>query len=283
MRHLYRYTRTYSVAKAKFDVSKVDMSSLTTEANRRDVFVRAMYRTTSKKNNAYFTKTLAEAEAISGELATDATKTAAGVIGYHANFTLDSTSRTFTYTNHSAVTPSMAGISISYSGDGDTSNWDAVYGYDAAPEAVVLDEIEYLIQQRMSSGQALAEYTSASIQKAPIEVSIMSRAPNIVAAMVDVEDAESAVQSHGLLCTITLVVGRLGPDVGGPLTYQQLARDAGQLRSIIFDEHRTLTGLVDETKYQTTEGPTQVEGEEEPYLAAKVVGIARLFTLDTDR
>jgi len=244
--------------------------------------VRAMYRTTSKKNNAYFTKTLAEAEAISGELATDATKTAAGVIGYHANFTLDSTSRTFTYTNHSAVTPSMAGISISYSGDGDTSNWDAVYGYDAAPEAVVLDEIEYLIQQRMSSGQALDGYKSASIQKAPEDVKIMSRSPNIVAATVEISPAETAATKFGWVGNMALVLGTLGTDVGGPLAYQQLQRDAGAVRSIIFDEHRTLTGLVDETVYVATDGPGQSEGEEEPYITATVRGLARVFAMHSD-
>ena len=283
MRNLYRYTRTYSAARSIFDISSVDMSSLTTDANRRDVFVRAMYRESSGSNNAYLTGTLADADAITGELTTDAAKTDAGVIGYHENFTLDSTSRTLTYTDHSAVAPNMAGLSIGYSGAGDTSDWDAVYGYDAAPEAVILEEIEYLLRQRMSAGQALYGYDSAAVQKAPAGVHILSRSPNIVAAMVEVEDAEASHIQHGLVVGITLTVGMLGTDVGGPAAYQELMRDAGQVRSIIFDEHRRLSGIVDEMKYMTTEGPKQVEGEEEPYLATSVIGRARLFALDADR
>ena len=145
MRHFYKYTRTYSVAVATFKVTSVNIASLTTANNRNDVFCRAMYRDASGKNNLYLTTSLAAAEDISTECGSAALKTAASIFGYHEDFTLDGSAHNFTYTNHAAVAPDMTGIVIGYDGAGSETDWDAVFALDSAPEAAILNEIEYLL------------------------------------------------------------------------------------------------------------------------------------------
>jgi len=286
MRHQYEYKRTYSTTAAIFTVNTFNQRALTTLTNRRDLFLRTMFRVASGENTAYLLGSLAEAQAIANELAdTNAARDAAGVIAYHLNFTLDSTLRTFTMTNNAGVDPNMAGLKLSYNGAGSEAAWDAVWGFDAAPAAVILDEILYRLQQRTGDGQALAGFASAGIQiGADDTAGIDSHDPSILAAVVADESIEAASGSFGFELPFSIYVGALGADAGDEDDLKDLIRAAGNVRSIIFDEHRRLTDLVTDCVHVTTAHPAHVAGLEksEPYLAVRIEGKALVDALVRD-
>lgn len=284
MRHCFEHKRTYSCAHAKFEIvcGGLSMANMTTAANKRDIYMRALFRVASNPV-VYVTKTLAEAVAITGELADAAARTAAGVVAYQENFTLDGAVRTFSLTNHAPVAPDLAGLVVQYDGIGDAGLWDAVWGYTAAPAEVLLDELLEVLGERMGTGQALDGYSTARMTKGPAGLEVMSQDQDIVAGVPSEDDEEAAAGTFALKIPFTLAVGSIGSDAGGPVNYSRLLRDAGQIRSIIFDEVRTLNGLCGETVVASITGPERAEGDEEPYTVARIEGHWRIFTMQSDK
>lgn len=283
MRYCFEHKRTFSCAHSKFEIlcGGLDMSALTTAANRRDVYMRTLFRVASNPV-MYVTKTLAEAVAITGELTDAAARTAAGVVAYQENFTLDGTTRTFTLTDNAAVAPDLEGLVIQYTGSGDAGLWDAIWGYSAAPAEVLLDELLEVLGERTGTGQALDGYSTARMTKGPEGLEVMSQDQDIVAGVATEDDDEAAAGTFALRIPFVLAVGSIGSDAGGPVNYSRLLRDAGQIRSIIYDEVRTLNGLCNETVVGSITGPERAEGEDEPYTVAKIEGHWRIFTMQSD-
>lgn len=285
MRHLYPYTRTWAVPASTppiFKMHLVDFTRGLATGSKIDLWARVVYRLATDTAEIYFCKTLAAAEAITTLLADSAARTAAGVVAWDTILESRTPNQGNTATNQAGVDPDMTNLKYAYESSTFVADWDAVWGYDAAPEVVINEEILYLLEQRMGSGQALADFTAAKLKRGPDGYKIQAGSPNAVASLTQMVAEDTSALDYARQINFVVAAGTLGKDGGGDDAYDAASRYAGNITSILGDEHRTLTGLVDEVKIVQTTSPEQTEGEEEPYMAARVEGFARIFRMFAD-
>lgn len=260
------------------------LKDMTTATNRRDLYFRAMDRTGIEVPSIYAFKTLAAASATFAALPlTDALKTAAGVVGYVEGMTLTGNPQTITFTNHTPVTPDVTTLRARINGAGELTSWDGVWAYTSSPATMVLDEIDYVLSQYMGSGQALEGFSSARLLKGPEGRQVVSGAPNIIAAIADEPEIERQAGSFATSAMFTLIVGSRGIYNKSEDSYCDVMTYAGNVRSILADENITLNGVTSETVIGSVEGPTLIEGEKEPYVAARINGLCRFPVLYSDK
>lgn len=293
MRLLFEHARTYSVAHTKFVMTGTSQASLTYVASKRDLFFRAFQDPAqSGHTNAhiYAFRSLDEAVNFPGTTSFPYTSTALttwGVVAYKEDQALTGSSQTVTLTNNAGVSPDVTGLTVTINGSGDAvTAWNAVYGYTASPAVVVLEEIAYLVGQRMNEGQILGGFTNAHIRQWPENLSIASEAPDVVAS---IAGETGAVQLNGrfaLGVDFVLLIGSRGLE---DRTYRDVMRYAGSVRSLLADEEWDLNlGVSDpvahaEVVIGEVTGPMAVEGEQEPYLAARIAGRVTFPVLYSDR
>ncbi len=284
MRALIRHTRTFSCTSTVFVVNSILLKDMTTATNRRDLYFRAMDRTGVEVPSIYAFKTLTAASATFAALPlTDALKTAAGVVGYVEGMTLSGNTQTETFTNHIPVTPDVTTLRARINGAGDLATWDGVWAYTSSPAAMVLDEIDYILRQYMASGQALEGFSSARLVKGPDGMQLVSSAPHIIAAIADEPEIERQAGYFATSAMFTIIVGSRGIYNKGEDNYCDVMTYAGNVRSILADENIQLNGVTCETVIGSVEGPTLIEGETEPYVAARVNGLCRFPVLYSDK
>ena len=286
MRARIEHKRTWYVdSHSDFVLDDVAMS-LVTAANRRDIFLRCLQRPAhaSKTNTCiYACNTFAKALAITTVLADSDARTAAGVSAWTESLVLDGTRQFGALANQAGVTPDLTGLKLWTNGAADAAaDWDALYCYTADPASVVLTEIESILEEYMSSGQALDGFSTARVEIGPEELVLVSKAPLIIAAIADSPDVEHAAGEFGCDVNFSVIVGSRGLASKGSKNYKEVLAYAGAVRSILGDERITLNGVTVETVISNVGGPTPVFGDEEPYLASVVSGKCRFPSMDSD-
>lgn len=284
MRALVRNIRTYSCTSAQCVVNRVRFDLMSVATNKRDVFIRALQRPADPNHvetNFYAVKTLSEALAITGVVA-DASFDSSGVVAYKEDVVMGGSPQTVTMTNNSGVAPDMTGMKIEVDGSGDSSNWDGLWGYSAALSQMVLDEIESILGNYMGSGQALEGLIAARVVKGPEDLVVLGMAPAIIASIAEEPETFRQAGFFAADVNFTLIVGNRGLVNKGEDNYLDVMAYATGIRSIIGDENITLNGVTVETVVSSVEGPVLIEGESEPYVAAKVNGVCHFPVLESD-
>lgn len=281
MRYLFVDTGTWTCSSACFTINQVVLSDLTTVANKRECWIRFVARTAQFFfPSIYITKTKAEALAITGYLANDAARIAAGVIAYCDVLDNITAPQTLTFTNQATVAPDFTGFKLRVTGVALSGDTDYMAGYIASPGNEVLSQIETILESRMGSGQILDGYTSATCSKGPESFTIHGQAKNIAAAVASEDDIETAVGLFGVAVNFAVLIGRLA--IPRETGYAALLRTAGEVRSVLADELRTLNGLCTDLVIGQVAGPEEVSGKGEPYMVARITGRANFHTLTSD-
>ncbi len=287
MRLCYVDNRTYSCAESVMKIARVYFGDMTYPENTRDVFVRAL-RVPSCDPGAFFLcSTLAEAEAITGDLTSSAARIAAGVLAYkrlvlppgdgdHASVVL---------TNQSGTDPDLTGVTLRISGGGnDSNNWDCIYGYISSPSAMILDMIDYYLGERMGDGQSLDGFTASRLTQGPTGLEMpLDAGPAMIASIATDSGIESNVGEFGIQVDFTIIVARRDlSDVETATKSAILA--AGNIRSILGDEERTFGGAVLTTNITEVEGAEMIAGPDEPYyIGCRISGSVILPSVNSDR
>ncbi|MCJ7549932.1 MAG: hypothetical protein MUQ30_09655, partial [Anaerolineae bacterium] len=245
-----------------------------------DVYFRAK-RASISTYDIYATRTLAEANAITGLIAdTNAARDAAGVMAYKRLASLVSSPVTETLTNNAGIPPDLSSLTYTRTAI-QSGDFDAVFGYVAAPAGIVMREVEWELEARVSTGQILEGYHASRIKKARAGVEIMSRAKQIVATSASFEATVASAAEHAGAVEFTILVGDLAPDGE---EYIELIERAGSIASLFVDELITLNGVVPAgIMLASIEDPEEVDGEEEPYTAARINFRAQFPRLFSDR
>ena len=296
MRLLAEHKRTHSVALATFELQYVDLTAITDEADQADVYVRAFQDPAQEGHTGlhlYAFRELADALAFPGTTGFpyDAThRTYGKVVAYAEDQTLDSTQRTASLTNNSGYAPDWGSLGLTYGGAGDAETaWDAVYAYTASPSALVLGEIEAILEARMGTGQVLDGHSLARIKVGAEDYEIVGGAPHVLAVAMQeldttAETRDAHSEKYALWAEFAVWVGDRASD---PSTNtMKLLRRAGAVRSMLYDENRDLNlgdKAVGEIIIGTLEAPVPVAGDTEPYLAARVSGRVSFPVLHGDR
>lgn len=293
MRLLAEHTRTYSVAHSKFVCTKVDLSTFTYPASKRDLYLRAFQDPAQAGHTGahiYAFKDLDHAlnfPGTSGFPYTSTARTTWGVVAYAEDQTLTGSSQSITLTDNAGVSPDVTGLAVTVNGAGDASTaWNAVYAYTASPSSLVLGEIVYLLGQRMSAGQILEDFEPAWIVQGPEDLAITSAAPNVVAAISGEAEAVHTNDAYALTVEFAILVGCASLEAAH---YTVPMRCAGSVRSLLMDEEYDLNlGVTDpvahvEVVIGEVIGPQPVEGEAAIYLAARLNGRVTFPLLRTDR
>ena len=281
MRYLFVDTETYSCTEAKFRITAVLLSDLTTPANRRSVWIRMTANADQLWfPSVYVTKTKAEAAAITGYLASDEEREAAGVIAYCNVGTNITSPETLTFTDQDGVDPDFTGFKIRVNGSELSGDTNYMAGYIASPGGEVLSQIESILEDRMGSGQILEGYTAATCVKGPESFAILGQAKNIAAAVASEDEINTAVNYFGVSVNFAVLIGRQA--IPRETGYAALLQTAGEVRSVLADELRTLNGLCADLVIGAVQGPEEVMGEGEPYMVARITGRANFFTLTSD-
>lgn len=284
MRHVFPRRWLTEAGASQFKLLAVDLSSVS-ETSRRDLWFRTIRDGDAPQTDIYATKTYDEAVAIADILEDSiAARQAAGVAAYSLDITVDGTRNSITLTNQVGLPPSLSDLGITYEGAAAGGSWNATFGYTASPEQAVTEEIDYILQQYMSAGQSLEDFTSARIIRGPDELQVLSIAPNIVASIAGSEDAETAAGRHGINVRGTVIVACRNLTSKGEAAYDNALKYAGAVRSILGDEKKTLNGLTPEVVIGAVEGPELIAGPDEPgYMGARVTYLARFPDMMPDR
>jgi hypothetical protein len=261
---------------------RFDLLSVAT--NKRDVFIRALQRPADANHvetNFYVVKTLSEALAID-DVVLDADFTTTGLIAYKEDVVMGGAPATISMTNHAANAPDMTGMKLEINGSGDSSDWDGLWGYSAGLSQLVLDEIENILGDYMGSGQSLEPFIAARVVKGPEDLVVMGMAPQIIAAVSDEPETFRQAGDFAADVNFSIIVGDRGMKNKGETNYLNVMGYGGAIRSILGDENITLNGVTVETVISSVEGPVLIEGEGEPYVAAKVNGVCHFPVLESD-
>ena len=206
-----------------------------------------------------------------------------GVIAWVNGASWPSDATSMIFTNNAAVAPDLTGLVLEVSGDGSapTSDQDGVWGYMAAPEVLVSEKIQWALEQYMGSGQALEDFSAARLEIVPGGIEVRSRAPNIVGVITEAEDEEAAAGEYALKVNFQIIVGTARKDLETVAT--DVLAHAGNVRSILIDQEKTLDGVALETVISSTEGPSSAIGDgKELYTIATLHGFARFPRMTTD-
>lgn len=254
---------------AYFKVSKVDWS-IVSRSNRRDLWIRVkkeydadsypVLSVWDRRDNA---RALALAD---NYLAASANITGTGA-------------QVVTLTNNASTDPDLTGLRINCTVTATDGGYDAVWGYIASPAWFMHTLIDGILAEYITSGKALADFSTARLVAHGDELIILSKAPQVVATSMAEYDAPSIAGKYALEVPFHCVVGHRG------LSASTLTADvlgwAGTLRSILGDERRTLEGFTVGCDVTSTEGPIMAFGAIEPYFAAEVRGTMRIPEMET--
>jgi hypothetical protein len=286
---LFRHTRTYSVAESAFSIDGPGLrfELLTYPDSRRDMFIRVSNSISPVTNvHFYVTRTLAEALALPTGILGGSQMTAGGVIAYsvNANFSAGFAGSVI-LNNWAAVAPDVSGLAISYvTATAPTAHFDAVYGYTAAPGALAIDEIDYLLGTRMGSGQLLDGFSAARVVKGPGGLVVTCKTPHGIASIGDETDAPAEAGGYASECHFSVVLATRGEGTKGEEAFADVAFYARGIASLLGDEWNTLNGLTTGVEIEGVAGPDLASGADEPgYVMARVDGVARFPTMRSDR
>lgn len=290
MRMLFRHTRTYSVSEAIISLGGRGfmLNLLAYPDSRRDMFLRVSNDIgTPALVHFYVTGTLGQALALPTGLLTTAQKTAGGVLGYAEN--VDSSGGfaggSVMINDWLATDPDITGLALnSVTGSGSVDHFDAIYGYTAAPGALALDEIDYLMGTRMDSGEMLDGFSAARVVKGPEGLIVSSATPHAVATIGDEHDSEAEAGSYASECHFSIVLATRGVSDKGEAAFADVMFYARAIASLLGDEWNTLNGLTTGVEIEGVEGPELASGADEPgYVMARVKGIAHFPIMRSDR
>jgi hypothetical protein len=272
VRFLYTDNSTWTApATTVFDLMTVRLDTMTTAANKRDVWIRCMAHAAETYLPIFYAcSTQAEANAITVKLANDAARIAAGVLAYAESGDLVSAPTSFVLTDVAGTNPDMTGMRVEVTGNGSLATMDAVYGYVASPASLVMSKITTLLKARMSVGQILYGFTSAEVTTCHEQMQILSTKNQITAVHVEEHEMPAATMSDGIQVRWSVIVGKMrsNEETG----YSDLIAIGGAVRSLLGDEERDLDGLITTNKVTGLEGPTPMSGDDGTYMAVRVTG-----------
>jgi len=273
-------TDVWTCAATRFQVTTFNMQLISDQTAMIDLWVRAFARIADGLPHVYVTATKDEAEAITGALSTNALKLAAGVVAYWDGAALFE-SQTIPMTQVTGATPTLTGLTLGCAGTDPLSTWDYLTGYFAAPEVYVLRQIKALLRARNGTGQLLAGYTDAAIERSYGEYTILSSANQVMAAHAEAVPVPSATNLFGLSVNFTVIVGKTLLDA--PQNCEDLLLIGGGIRSLLGDEQRTLGGLCVDTVITGVAGPAPAGGAgEHAYQTVRISGTAQFNPLRSD-
>lgn len=266
-----------------FDLLSVRLDTMTTAANKRDVWIRSLCHAADfTLPRFYVTSTKAEANAITATLATNAARVAAGVLAYAESSDPLTTTTSFTLTDVAGTSPDMTGLRVEVNGTPPDpfADWNHVGGYVASPANEVLAAIETLLKARMSAGQILYGFTAAEVTTCHDNFRILSTANQITAVHTSQSDLPAATGYYGKRVAYSVIIGKMRSDE--ETGYTDIITIGDNVWSLLGDEARTLGGLITTHKVIGMEGPTPIEAEDGTYISVIINGEAYFPVLRSD-
>jgi len=274
MRFLFTDSSTWTPpATTVFDVVRPRLDLLTTAANKRDIYIRAMsHAADTFLPRLYVTGTKAQANAITVSLGTNALRIAAGVLAYCEPAVPITAAQTLVFTDQTGTDPDMSGLGVEVNGSYVEVNWDFVGCYVASPANEVLAKVKALLTARMGAGQILEGFTSAEITTCNDDMTILSTANQITGVHVSQNDLPAATGYYGKEVHYKIIIGRMRADEEAG--YTDLITIGDNVWSLLGDEERDLDGLISTHKIEGLEGPTPINGKDGVYQSVIINGVA---------
>lgn len=286
MRYLYRDDRLFECTDTECAVSAVSLEDMPANGNTlniQDFYFRITcpYGDTARM---YVMRTLEQANAIGSSGTphytctlqnTPEARLAAGVLAY-ADLTLDGSTHTITMWTMDPEIVNIDGLAVTYSGTGD--GFDALFCYTGTLAHYVVDKTVKALKDYTGDGQALDGFAEANMVSGPMGLCVMSTNNLVYSAVTEEIDATSCADSFGVDLILSILVAGCNFD-----SKNRMLDHADTVRSIVYDELRTLNGITAGVKELGISGPRYLEGPEEHYVGATVEALIGLPYAQSDR
>lgn len=275
----FRDTGTHEVANSICRVDQIRMKDVTLEVNKRDIWVRLIRNHAIAGNGAlphcyvFRTRTAANQTitqaTLESWLADDVVKLAAGVIMKSEQIAPGDALQTLTPTLLTGALPDMGGLTLGvYVYEASPSTWTGVWGYTSELSNLVGSQIESILDEYVSEGQALADFAVGSISRGPRGK--RARRRQVLTVQAGDEQMPAEVGGFARDVSFSIEVGHIaaakdgvtaadGRKGVGAIESCKAAADA--VVSIIGDERRTLGGLCIKAEILDVSEPAIAETE----------------------
>lgn len=291
MRYLYRDNRNFDCTDDEcmvHEASLADMPENGNTLNIQDFYFRITcpFGDTAR---VYVMRTLRQANAIGTSGTphyactledTPEARLAAGVLAY-AELTLDGAEHTITIWTMDPEIVSINGLSVTYSGTGD--GFDALFCYTGTLAHYIADKTVLALRDYTGDGQALEGFAEANILSGPYGLSAASTNHLIYGSVVEEADAAAPASMFGVDLIASFIVAGCAFEGESHDVHGRLLEYAAAVRSIVYDELRTLNGITAGVKDLGITGLQFLEGPEEPYVGAAVEALIGLPYAQSDR